>query len=323
MTGIDQAYHSAHYYPYASGVYDTRPGLYKLGTDLGNGMADTRIFQPDRYWKQYRANKEACRRENFDKYVCYHRQESDILGKIGLFIAEKLCQEQPQLYSTEEHGRYTIFSSTLSREHITFDPSGRLTDNCTYANLWDAMAFQVQEDIAIWQFDGERDWMSAIHLCAPNHWAPQDKIGSPFSAVHVPVAGMEKMRKRYQPMLKTLLKGGSYVRFAWGLSTDTRLNHHPVPPPGIDKQDWQGRSFDPDDPTLYVRTERQTLTGFPRLGAVLFSIRTYFEEVAKLPKKKKVHLMKAIDSMSKDSLQYKGLGDSASQVKNFLASEAK
>jgi hypothetical protein len=66
------------------------------------------------------------------------------------------------------------------------------------------------------------------------------------------------------------------VRFAWGLSTDTPLNHHPEPPMNILPLQWQGRNFDPNNPRLYLRIERQVIWGLPKYEAVLFVIRTYF-----------------------------------------------
>jgi hypothetical protein len=104
-----------------------------------------------------------------------------------------------------------------------------------YVSLFDALCCQVQEDIAVCQLNRNEDWLAAIHLCAPNHWAPQDKIGKPFNKVHAPVADMEKINASYRKMFDSLVHKGPFTRFAWGIATDTRLNHHPVAPPGADE----------------------------------------------------------------------------------------
>jgi hypothetical protein len=109
------------------------------------------------------------------------------------------------------------------------------------------------------------------------------------------------------------------VRFAWGLSTDMRLNHHPEAPADHDPLDWEGRAFDPAKPKLFVRTERQTLTGVPQVQAVLFTIRTYFEDVQSLTQAQQNQLHDAIESMSHDTLRYKGLHADKEKLLNFLA----
>ncbi len=175
-----------------------------------------------------------------------------------------------------------------------------------YLSLFDALCCQVQEDIAVCQLQDDKDWLAAVHLCAPNHWAAADKIGRPFNKVHAPVPGMEKTMPHYFKMLQSVIQKGPFTRFAWGIATDDRLNHHPDPPPGIMQEDWQGRRID-EAAQLYIRTERQNLLGFPDCNAFLFTIRTYFYEVDKLENNEKTALWSAVRSMSPEALAYKGL----------------
>lgn len=308
----------AQYFPFESGKYSTAPGLYKLGTDFGNGAADGRIFQIDKQWFKYRDNKDSCHHENPGKYYCYLDDRPDRQKEVCNFIMGHLTQEYPDYFSLTKQEESYVFQSRLSGELLYFDQEGRLLEPARYANLLDALAFQVQEDLAVWQMEGEKDWMSHIHLSAPNHWAPRDKIGLPFSGVHTPVAEMEQMRARYQPMLKSLLRGGSYMRFAWGLATDTRLNHHPEAPPGQEQATWEGRSFEPNKPELYLRIERQTLSGLYETQTVLFTIRTYFEYVPALQTAQKLQLKEALESMSGASIAYKGLRADYEKIIKFL-----
>jgi len=181
-----------------------------------------------------------------------------------------------------------------------------VSDN-TYPSLFDALCSQVEEDMAVCQIQGEQDWLAAIHLSAPNHWAPADKIGRPFGTVHGEVPGMEKLNQQYFKMLLTVIQKGPFSRFAWGISTDSRLNHHPIPPHGVGAKEWHGRSIGDGEGKIYVRVERQTLVGIPGCEAFLFTIRTYFYEIAELTAVEKNALMNAVDSMSPQSLEYKGL----------------
>jgi hypothetical protein len=49
-----------------------------------------------------------------------------------------------------------------------------------YLSVFDMLCAQLQEDFAICCTNEHEDWLAAIHLCAPNHWAAGDKIGKPF-----------------------------------------------------------------------------------------------------------------------------------------------
>lgn len=121
--------------------------------------------------------------------------------------------------------------------------------------------------------------------------------------------------------MRHLLYNGPYVRFAWGLATDTRLNHHPQPPVGvISASEWQGRVFNPDQPQLYLRTERQLILGLPEVGALLFTIRTYFENIGNLEDERKDQLRLAIESMDEATLLYKGIGRSRDDILGWLRS---
>lgn len=309
---------AARYFPFSSGVYSTSAGLHRLKSDFGNDEVDHKIFQIDAAWAHYRQNKERCRAENLQKYVKADALTELTRKKVCAYIVQQLLATYPDLFYLKNQSEKSSFSCQLSDETIVYDQNFQLLGDTPYQSLLDALAFQIQEDIALWQWDGKQDRMSFIHLCAPNHWAPADKIGKPFSAVHLPVADMAKMRERYRPMLKSLIKGGNYVRFAWGLSTDKRLNHHPEAPSGWEEEAWKGRHFDPENPSLFVRTERQTLSGFPEANAVLFTIRTYFEEVNALKKNHRKALLKALCSMSSASLNYKGLREDVENIKNYL-----
>jgi hypothetical protein len=187
-----------------------------------------------------------------------------------------------------------------------------------YISLFDALCSQVQEDVAICQLEGERDWLAAIHLSSPNHWDPAQKIGRPFSSVHAVVPGMERLNQQYFKMLVTAVQKGPFFRFAWGIATDTRLNHHPLPPPGIDPLYWQGRKVEADESNIYLRVERQTITGVPACNAFLFTIRTYFYDIDELTAEEKAALYSAVEGMSASSLEYKGLTDKVEILKGRL-----
>ena len=184
-----------------------------------------------------------------------------------------------------------------------------------YVSALDALACQLQEDLAVvCRADGEENWLAALHLCFPSHWAAEAKIGRDFATVHRPVPGMERTNRNANEIVDAMIDRGPYVRFVWGLSTDSRLNHHPKPPvrlPAGERAAWLGRRFDPADPRLFLRVERQVIWGFPQSHAALFAIRTYLADVASMRRDRwrREMLCAALRSMSVESLQYKGIAD--------------
>ncbi|WKN44459.1 heme-dependent oxidative N-demethylase family protein [Tunicatimonas pelagia] len=309
----------AKYRPFLSGKHAVSPGLKPLKTDFGNGWVDRCIFQIDQNYSQFGQNKQACRRENIAKYYQQSGESAQTLRVIHQFIAQQLAAEYPNSFIYQYAQNVNQLQNHLRNTTLRWSAEEKLLSDNKYHSVLDALADQVPEDLAVWQLSDQCDYVSTIHLCAPNHWAPAEKVGKPFSAIHEPVAGMDKLRKSYRPMLSSLLQPKTWVRFAWGLSTDNRLNHHPEPPPDWNETDWRGRSFDPANPILFVRIERQTLTGFPRVNAVLFTIRTYFTDVKDFAASEKQALIEALNSMSEVTLRYKGLLNDKDKIIHYLS----
>jgi len=313
------------YFPLDKGQYQVSPGLHALGTDFGNSNADNLIFQFDENFDHYRQTKIAARTEALEKYYCKEELVTKKISIINRFIIQQLCHESPDLFSYQEQNNQHYLHCELTGETLVFDPqyklSGNHPDSIRYVDGLDALAMQVQEDIALVEKTNDgRDRIVALHLCFPNHWAAKDKISKSFLASHAPVPGMEKINQRAEQLLNSLLNKGPYVRFAWGLATDKYLNHHPIAPEGVDKNLWQGRCFDPTNPHLYLRMERQVIHGFPSIDTFLFAIRTYFYDVATLKQSpsKRQALLSALQSMSAATLHYKGLAESLPLILDWL-----
>ena len=275
------------YFPYQKGRYEVAPGLLPITQDFGNGAWDQRLFQIGDDFAVYRKQFEENRaKEAISKYVCL-AESADVgaVGAISEFIFKQLANE----YSGKIHLSSGEFANEFTGETLEFNANtngiNTLQGAHIYESAWDAAGAQVPEDIAIWKLnaDGSEE-IEAIHLNAPNHWAAGDKVGRSFAAVHHPVPHIEKIVPWAVNLLKGILQKGPYVRFAWGVSTDDRLNHHPIPPSDTALADWMGRRFDSEHPKLFARVERQVVWGFPELNRVLFTIRTYFQDVEVLKK---------------------------------------
>ena len=296
-------------------------GVRPLGTDFGNGPADGNVFLFDHDFARYREAKLRARAEQLEKYYPTHAQLSgELRQSVARFIVEKLVAESPQLFAFD--GRR--LRCALTSDELEFSPRFELTAQRTqavpaYRDELDALGSNLQEDLAIWASTpinggGAREWLAAVHLCFPNHWAAQEKIGRAFGEVHAPVAGFERLVRSVPNIVEGMVAKGPFVRFAWGVGTDDELNHHP-------HNAFQGRTFDPSNPRLFLRVERQTISSFPTQSGALFTIRTFFLNCATdLSREERQALAAAIDSMSPESLRYKGLAATQAAITAQLLS---
>ena len=304
------------YLPFMDGKYSTAPALNAMAKtdDVRNQF----VFHIDEQYNDYIDNKLNCRKEDINKYYFEAELYSDTLININRQFVKQLTTEYPADFTfDDESGHYTLHNNKTGKTFSWGDDWIKV-EGSFYLSLFDALCSQVQEDIAICQLDGDRDWLSAIHLSSANHWAPSVKIGRPFSSVHGVVPGMEKLNQQYFKMLVTAVQKGPFFRFAWGISTDTRLNHHPEPPPGVDPVYWQGRRVEADDSKIYLRVERQTITGVPNCNAFFFTIRTFFYDIDDLTADEKKALFMAVEGMTPQSLEYKGLTDKVEILRGRL-----
>lgn len=319
----------AGYFPLNHGFYEVKPGLHPFGQDFGNGDMDKVPFQIDQRYAHYCQQKQNARAEDVNKY--YQTKEFTEAKQqelIGFFIW-RLTNDYPQWFGYEKGDHGIRLDCALSGQTLVFDKSYNLIETLDkhgplsppYVSSLDAIACQLQEDLAIVSLDDEgHNFISALHLCLPNYWAAEDKIGRDFATVHEPVAGIQQINNNADSIVRAMIDKGPFVRFSWGLVTDDYLNHHPQAAPGHDATLWQGRRFDVDDPKLFLRVERQTIFGFPAINSALFTIRTYLTDCRQIKRNqaKNAALISAIRSMSDDSLMYKGLFEKKQQILDWL-----
>jgi hypothetical protein len=303
------------YLPFLDGKYSTAPALTAMSK--AENKNDQLVFQLDECYEDYLKNKADCRLEDVHKYYVEAELYPETEAAVNRHIVQQLTTEYPDIFTLAAEAGYTLHN-TRTGQQLRWKEDWITIQHPVYRSLFDALSSQVQEDTAICQLNEDRDWLAAIHLSSPNHWAPAEKIGRPFSSVHAVVPGMEKLNQQYFKMLVTAVQKGPFFRFAWGIATDTRLNHHPTPPPGHDPVQWQGRRVEADSDRIYLRVERQTLNGLPSCNAFLFTIRTYFYDIDQLTVVEKKALSMAVESMSPQSLEYKGLTDKVDIVRTRL-----
>lgn len=271
--------------PWKSGKFKIAAGLRPLGNNP--------IFQEENDLEFYLENKRLARQEGESKYYPPTQGlSSDEMELIGKVLQTQILKDLP---------------------HYSFDKSFPARDEV------DFFISQVPEDFSMWKKESNKEWLALIHLSAPNHWAAADKIGKSFFEVHSPVPHIDPISKVAIKLFDQVVQKGAVERFAWGLSTDKRLNHHPHPPADIPLEQWKGRSFDPLNPELYIRLERQTL--FPFSNTLLgFTIKTTFISVFSLPPEERISIKNCIMDMDDKLLHYKGLLKDKENILNWINS---
>ena len=179
-----------------------------------------------------------------------------------------------------------------------------------------------EEDFAV--LDGAATTLPWLCVCVPSHWAPEDKLGQPFSAVHAPVADNQALLAAGRQLVQLVTGGERFERFVWTITPSARYDQHPRRHP---RTPWP----ETPDPQAFaeastLRAERQTffpVTGAP--GQAVFTIRVMLqplvEAVESAEQAKRLH--DALASMSDAVLAYKGLAPARDRLLAWLAARAR
>lgn len=264
------------YFPFMHGVYDVKAGITSLGKGQGNGPIDAQVFQIDEQFEVYQAAKNEA-----VKHPERHILRDGLDTTTSLAIEGWIMDQLNQVYPGHFKGR-------------PFDVG------------LDRLAMQLQEDFAVLQLDKQSgNRLAYLNVCMPSGWAPEDKIGRPFDQVHTPVPHIDPISAKQDSIAKLMVnatKGA--VRFAWTITDDAALNHHP-------KRDRAAAHPTPlpdhPDGEPLLRVERQVIWGFPDLQAALFTIRTYLYPFESLQLPVRDALAQAVSGMSEASLSYKNM----------------
>jgi hypothetical protein len=138
----------------------------------------------------------------------------------------------------------------------------------------------VQEDLCLMvHHDGQWHLEGAV-LCFPSTWNLGEKLGGSAAQVHQPVPHYaEELSDRVDSFFDRLAPGKLVWRRNVSLWPTCLLW---VPHHVIDPTLWDPDDMDTTGPTLWLRSERQTLRRLPDTGAILFTIRVQMEPLSVL-----------------------------------------
>ncbi|HUP58323.1 MAG TPA: DUF3445 domain-containing protein [Bdellovibrionota bacterium] len=305
----------ARYFPIDPGRYELAPGLHALGQDFGNGEQDEKIFQIDREFPRFRQSKLEARRERLSKYFATHELAPEVERAVGSFMAGRMAADAPACFALEgSRLECRLTSETIELSGAPPPP---------YASALDALCCQVQEDVAILSTgEGGKNWLSALHLCSPENWGAEEKIGKSFFDIHAPVPHIERITRGAEAFVDAMVNKGPFVPFLWGFVPSDKLNRQREPAPGIPLEEWMGGGFDfsVPEPRCFLRVERQTMHGLPDVGAAIFTIRIHLtpaSEIRRDPAKRDA-LASGLRAMRPETIAYKRLARDLPAILSWL-----
>jgi hypothetical protein len=185
----------------------------------------------------------------------------------------------------------------------------------------DPLELAFEEDFAV--LEGAGATLPWLCVCTPSHWAPEDKLGLPFAAVHGPVADNEALLAASAQLVRLVTGAERFERFVWTLTPSGRHDQHPrrhprTPWPAVNGPDAFARQ-------CFLRWERQTFFPVPDApGQAVFTIRVVVEPLVEaVTTSADARLLHdALASMSEPVLAYKNLAPAREPLLAWLAARS-
>ena len=177
-----------------------------------------------------------------------------------------------------------------------------------------------EEDFAI--LEGNGGTLPWLCVCAPSHWAPEDKLGRAFAAVHAPVADSRSLREAAPSLVRIVTGGMRWERWVWSISPSPRYDQHPrrhAPTP------WSTADGPWDFArACWLRVERQTFLPVHGTRQAVFTIRVQVEPLASAvdTPEPAARLHDSLASMSEAVLEYKNLVAAKPRLLQWLRERA-
>jgi hypothetical protein len=180
-----------------------------------------------------------------------------------------------------------------------------------------ALSAHAEQDLAV--LDGDSTTLPWLCVCVPSHWAPEDKLGLSFAAVHAPVADNALLQSAGAKLVQLVTGGDCWERFVWTVSPSGRFDQHPrrqarTPwPQAADPQVFADQCF--------LRAERQTFFPVGRgTRQAVFTIQVMLQPLtqAVATREQAQRLHDSLRSMSDTVLAYKGLAAAREPLLRWL-----
>jgi dimethylamine monooxygenase subunit A len=169
-----------------------QPGLFRFGTDFGNGDADSRYFPRDDQYARYLAAK------------------------------ARILQQYPTRTASDVKNEAEANELELARRFIVETMAGEGYGDVSGLALPE-LAPSLCEDFAVLTRSQDGDRVLFLHACFPSGWRPEQVLGQSF----VGIPSIDQVTRKASSLVDAMLSRGPYVRFVWTISADEELDHHP------------------------------------------------------------------------------------------------
>ncbi|KAB8250484.1 hypothetical protein F9C07_3642 [Aspergillus flavus] len=221
-------------------------------------------------------------------------------------LLEELTTYLPERYPTLFRKTPTGITNLLTQETLTTVPPLSEDPMQTCGRL-------IQDDLALMleRPDGEYYLLAGSILLA-GFWRLEDKYGMRLSEIHTSgsVPGYkEKLEKGMLNFFRRLRPEDPVLRNNYFIQVDESLPwSHSIGSEDGETVSWNTAEKNRAIEHHFFRSERQSLRRLPRSGAVVFTIRTYFEPITEVVKEPYVpgRLASAVRSWGEDVARYKG-----------------
>jgi hypothetical protein len=222
--------------------------------------------------------------------------------------------------------KLAVTAAGQSRHAVAgFDAAAALRAIAAQAPWWlpsgTALELAFEEDFAV--LDGANGTLPWLCVCVPSHWAPEDKLGLDFAALHAPVADNSALLAASRQLVALATGGDCWERWVWTISPSARYDQHPrrhARTPWPSPHDCEAFARQ-----CWLRAERQAF--FPvgqGTRQAVFSIRVMLQPLpeAAQPGAAAQRLHDSLASMSPAVLDYKNLAAAREPLLRWLRGRA-
>ncbi|KAI5461867.1 hypothetical protein BGZ63DRAFT_424721 [Mariannaea sp. PMI_226] len=201
-----------------------------------------------------------------------------------------------------------ILHNTLTKEKFNYPATTPTQAMTTAAKL-------VQDDLLIMvENDDGHYHLDAGAVCLPGFWRLSEKFRMSLDTLHIEAkvphyqAKLQKSMNRFFKAMrpeKAVIRNNFFIQLDDGLHWSHRMGDQS----GTEVASWaSANDVGLTIKDLHFRSERQSLRRLPRSGALLFTVRTYFEPVTTIAKEPHVpgRLAEAIEQWDESTSVYKG-----------------
>ena len=219
--------------------------------------------------------------------------------------------------------RQAVFLAGQSRHCVAgFDPAPAISAILARApaevDAGLSLELAFEQDFAV--LDGDSATLPWLCVCNPSHWAPEDKLGLHFAALHARVADSAALLAASRQLVQLVTAGECWERFVWTVSPSCRYDQHPRRHP---RTRWPSADdVESFAANCFLRTERQTF--FPvgqGTRQAVFTIQVSLQPLAQAlntsADARRLH--DAIASMSQTVLDYKNLAEARAPLLSWLS----